>query len=90
MKRFKDFNNIKRLRTFLPIPSKDIWNEKYLAWNILFHILPKLRCLMSLSLRGYAIFKLSSEIDDLKHLQYPDFSRTRIQVLLETKVHFTV
>ncbi|KAL5789191.1 hypothetical protein ACOSQ2_004079 [Xanthoceras sorbifolium] len=79
VKMFEAFNDLRHLRTFLPfLPSPSIGN--YLSWDIL-NVLPKLRRLRILSLKGYEITELSDAIGDLEHLRYLDLSDTAIEVL---------
>ncbi|KAL5789187.1 hypothetical protein ACOSQ2_004075 [Xanthoceras sorbifolium] len=77
VKMFEAFNDLRHLRTFLPfLPDSGI----HLTWDIL-NVLPKLRRLRILSLKGYEITELSDAIGDLEHLRYLDLSDTAIEVL---------
>ncbi|KAH7576042.1 hypothetical protein JRO89_XS02G0281300 [Xanthoceras sorbifolium] len=77
LKMFEAFNDLRHLRTFLPfLPD----SGSHLSWDIL-NVLPKLRRLRILSLKGYEITELSDAIGDLEHLRYLDLSDTAIEVL---------
>ncbi|XP_017980271.1 PREDICTED: putative disease resistance RPP13-like protein 1 [Theobroma cacao] len=83
MKKFEAFNRTKHLRTFLPL-SGSSWaceGNCYLSNNVLVDLLPKLRCLRVLSLKGYHIIELPNFFQNLIHLRYLDFSHTRITSL---------
>ncbi|KAL5856452.1 hypothetical protein ACOSQ3_003910 [Xanthoceras sorbifolium] len=77
VKMFEAFNDLRHLRTFLPLLPE---SDNYLTWDIL-NVLPKLRRLRVLSLKGYHITELSDAIGDLEHLRYLDLSDTAIEVL---------
>ncbi|KAL5786925.1 hypothetical protein ACOSP7_003874 [Xanthoceras sorbifolium] len=80
VKMFEAFNDLRHLRTFLPVLPSPFMLRSYLSWDIL-NVLPKLRRLRILSLKGYEITELSDAIGDLEHLRYLDLSRTAIEVL---------
>ncbi|KAK8662040.1 hypothetical protein V6N13_091628 [Hibiscus sabdariffa] len=83
IKKFKGICEAKHLRTFLPLRlSKD--GAGYVTNHVLTCLLPKLRWLRVLSLRGYQIEELTDFVGELKHLRYLDFSRTLIRTLPES------
>ncbi|XP_050284684.1 putative disease resistance RPP13-like protein 1 isoform X3 [Quercus robur] len=79
--KFKGLTKDMRLRTFLPLPTK---NLSYLTNYVSSCLLPQFRCLRVLSLSGYRIFELPSSIGDLKHLRYLNLSQTLIRSLPES------
>ncbi|XP_030965414.1 putative disease resistance RPP13-like protein 1 [Quercus lobata] len=79
--KFKGLTKDMRLRTFLPLPTK---NWSYLTNYVSSCLLPQFRCLRVLSLSGYQIFELPSSIGDLKHLRYLNLSQTLIRSLPES------
>jgi hypothetical protein len=81
IKKFEDFPKDRHLRTFLPL-SKENWC--HLTNHVPNCLLPRLRCLRVLSLRGYAIFELPNSIGDLKHLRYFNLSGAMITSLPES------
>ncbi|XP_021890796.1 putative disease resistance protein At3g14460 [Carica papaya] len=81
-RKFKAFSESRRLRTFLSI-SYDDTCCCFLS-NKVVEMLPELRCLRVLSLRGYTIIQLPGSIDNLKHLRYLDLSGTYIRSLPES------
>ncbi|EOY19346.1 NB-ARC domain-containing disease resistance-like protein [Theobroma cacao] len=83
IKKFKGICEAKHCRTFLPLRLS---NNRccYVTNNVLTYLLPDLRCLRVLSLRGYQITMLPDFIKDLKHLWYLDFSETFIKSLPES------
>ncbi|KAG2708522.1 hypothetical protein I3760_05G197600 [Carya illinoinensis] len=83
LKKFEAFSELTCLRTFLPLmlPSPGDCN---LTSYVSLELLPKLRCLRVLSLKGYVITKISNSIGDLMHLRYLDLSRTCITSLPES------
>uniref|UniRef100_A0A2N9GPY3 R13L1/DRL21-like LRR repeat region domain-containing protein n=1 Tax=Fagus sylvatica TaxID=28930 RepID=A0A2N9GPY3_FAGSY len=76
-----DFPKDRHLRTFLPL-SKENWC--HLTNHVPNCLLPRLRCLRVLSLRGYEIFELPNSIGDLKHLRYFNLSGAMITSLPES------
>ncbi|KAH7576039.1 hypothetical protein JRO89_XS02G0280900 [Xanthoceras sorbifolium] len=78
VKMFEAFNDLRHLRTFLPFLPSPFMLRSYLSWDIL-NVLPKLRRLRILSLKGYRITELSDAIGDLEHLRYLDLSCTAIE-----------
>ncbi|XVF82289.1 hypothetical protein PTKIN_Ptkin16aG0034200 [Pterospermum kingtungense] len=81
IKKFNGISEAQHLRTFLPLRLS---NDRggYVTNNVLTHLLPSLRCLRVLSLRGYKITYLPDHFfKDLKHLRYLDFSYTLIECL---------
>ncbi|EOY20382.1 LRR and NB-ARC domains-containing disease resistance protein, putative [Theobroma cacao] len=83
MKKFEAFNQTKHLRTFLQFPGSS-WapeGDCYLSKHVLVDLLPKLRCLRVLSLKGYRIIELPNFFQNLMHLRYLDFSHTTIKSL---------
>ncbi|XP_017979821.1 PREDICTED: putative disease resistance protein At3g14460 [Theobroma cacao] len=80
VKKFEAFNQMKCLRTFLPfmLPT---YGECFLTNTVLVDLLPKLRCLRVLSLKGYCITQLPNLFENLIHLRYLDFSYTAIKSL---------
>ncbi|KAB1213092.1 putative disease resistance RPP13-like protein 1 [Morella rubra] len=82
-KKFKALSHCTCLRTFLPLMLQDP-ERSYLTCDVPLQLLPKLRCLMVLSLRGYHITKISDSIGELKHLRYLDLSYTVITGMPES------
>ncbi|KAJ9174464.1 hypothetical protein P3X46_013103 [Hevea brasiliensis] len=82
IQKFTAFYEVKGLRTFLPLGYQGCW----LTYNVLFDLLPKLKCLRVLSLSGYNISELAKSIGDLKHLRYLNLSHTKIRSLPESIV----
>ncbi|XVE84007.1 hypothetical protein DITRI_Ditri16bG0134200 [Diplodiscus trichospermus] len=79
-KKFDAFDKANSLRTFLPLEL--LWErEFYLTSSVLDDLLPKMKCLRVLSLKGYHISELSDCFENLKHLRYLDFSKTSIRCL---------
>ncbi|XP_017984379.1 PREDICTED: putative disease resistance protein RGA3 [Theobroma cacao] len=83
IKKFKGIWEAKYLRTFLPLRLSSYGNG-FVTSNVLTCLLPCLRCLRVLSLKGYKIKVLSDFIGDLKHLRYLYISRTFIRSLPES------
>ncbi|EOY19795.1 LRR and NB-ARC domains-containing disease resistance protein, putative [Theobroma cacao] len=80
IKKFRVFNGMERLRTFLPLKMPDK-GDCYISNQVLFDLLPKLKCLRVLSLEGYHLTKLLDVFGDLIHLRYLNFSHTPIKTL---------
>ncbi|TYJ12457.1 hypothetical protein E1A91_A11G351900v1 [Gossypium mustelinum] len=82
MKKFEAFNQVKPLRTFLPLLfSRDHSWTPYLTEVVLVDLLPRLGYLRVLSLSGYSITELPDVFENLKHLRYLNFSDTGIKYL---------
>ncbi|KAJ9158657.1 hypothetical protein P3X46_024221 [Hevea brasiliensis] len=81
--RFQSFYEMKNLRTFLSLPK---YTSCYceLSSKVVHDLVPKLKCLRSLSLAGYVIEELPESIGALKHLRYFDLSYTIIKKLPES------
>ncbi|PPD79409.1 hypothetical protein GOBAR_DD23654 [Gossypium barbadense] len=77
MKKFEAFNQVKSLRTFLPLglSGADLTNV------VLVDLLPRLGYLRVLSLRGYRITELPDIFENLKHLRYLNLSGTLLKCL---------
>ncbi|XP_059653693.1 putative disease resistance RPP13-like protein 1 [Cornus florida] len=71
-------NKAKYVRTFISFSQ---WKGNFLSKKVLHDILPSLRCLRVLCLRGYEIFELPQTIDKLIHLRHMDLSNTRLKRL---------
>ncbi|KAG8646215.1 hypothetical protein MANES_10G128100v8 [Manihot esculenta] len=80
--RFQSFYGMKNLRTFLPL--REHCYRFYITSKVVHELVPKLKCLRSLSLAGYNIEELPNSIGDLKHLRYLDLSHTPIRRLPES------
>ncbi|XVF18423.1 hypothetical protein REPUB_Repub11eG0020200 [Reevesia pubescens] len=80
VKKFEAFGHMKHLRTFLSfmLPTDGVC---FLTNTVLIDLLPKLRCLRVLSLKGYCITLLPNVFENLVHLHYLDFSYTEIKSL---------
>ncbi|KAL6328491.1 hypothetical protein AAG906_038685 [Vitis piasezkii] len=83
-KKFEAITKAKSLRTFLEVKPSQYKPWYILSKRVLQDILPKMRCLRVLSLRGYNITDLPKSIGNLKHLRYLDLSFTMIQKLPES------
>ncbi|XP_061346121.1 putative disease resistance RPP13-like protein 1 [Gastrolobium bilobum] len=81
---FHAFKEAKSLRTFLPLKRQRLEKWSYITNQVPFKLLPELRCLRALSLRGYFISKLPDSISNLKHLRYLNLSCTSIRKLPES------
>ncbi|XP_043816674.1 putative disease resistance protein At3g14460 [Manihot esculenta] len=79
--RFQSFYGMKNLWTFLSM-RKD-WVGCYITSKVVHELVPKLKCLRSLSLARYEI-ELPDSIGDLKHLRYLDLPHTPIRRLPES------
>ncbi|GAV85205.1 NB-ARC domain-containing protein [Cephalotus follicularis] len=80
--KFEAFQEVKRLRTFLPLPVCG-YNHYCITFYI-FNLLPKLPKLRVLSFSGYHVTELPDSIGDLKHLRYFDLSKTQVRSLPES------
>ncbi|XVF18565.1 hypothetical protein REPUB_Repub11eG0033700 [Reevesia pubescens] len=80
VKKFEAFEQLKHLRTFLPLMLQGKW-DRYLTNVVVVDMLPRLECLRVLSLSGYVITELPDFFEKLKHLRYLDFSYTKIKCL---------
>ncbi|TYJ48196.1 hypothetical protein E1A91_A01G044200v1 [Gossypium mustelinum] len=80
VEKFAVFDHMKRLRAFLPfMMPKD--GTCYITNTVLVDLLPKLRCLRVLSLKGYGITVLPDIFENLVQLRYLNFSHTLIKSL---------
>ncbi|KAK3206245.1 hypothetical protein Dsin_020291 [Dipteronia sinensis] len=80
-KTFNAFDEVKHLRTFLPLDSPEsTGDDSYLTADVL-GILPKLCRLRVLSLHECSILELPDATGDLRHLRYLDLSFTKIVYL---------
>jgi hypothetical protein len=84
IKKFEVFNDLKCLRTFMPLMLSDSYGGNHLTRNVPFELLPKLKRLRVLSLKGYNIYELPESIGDLKHLRFLDLSHNEIRSLPES------
>ncbi|CAN1184778.1 Putative disease resistance RPP13-like protein 1 [Linum perenne] len=80
--RFQVFDNMKNLRSFLPLPFP-IYQGYFLSIQVLFELIPRLTYLRVLSLAGYRLEKLPERIFSLQHLRYLNLSYTDIVSLSE-------
>ncbi|GLT96382.1 hypothetical protein SLE2022_140070 [Rubroshorea leprosula] len=83
-KKFEVLNEMKSLRTFIPIVSLPRGAQHYISNTVVHDWLPKLQCLRALSLQNYVIWKLPDSIGDLKCLKYLNLSGTSIESLPES------
>ncbi|MBA0641238.1 hypothetical protein Goklo_025806 [Gossypium klotzschianum] len=80
VEKFAVFDHMKRLRAFLPfMMPRD--GTCYITNTVLVDLLPKLRCLRVLSLKGYGITVLPDIFENLVQLRYLNFSHTLIKSL---------
>ncbi|KAK8706367.1 hypothetical protein V6N13_049936 [Hibiscus sabdariffa] len=80
VEKFAAFDHMKRLRTFLPFMlPRD--GTCCITNTVLVDLLPKLRCLRVLSLKGYCITVLPDVFENLVQLRYLNFSHTLIKSL---------
>ncbi|XVF77800.1 hypothetical protein PTKIN_Ptkin14bG0075500 [Pterospermum kingtungense] len=86
VKKFDAFDQANSLRTFLPLKVRsEEWSGcSFLTNVVLRDLLPRLKCLRVLSLKGYGIIELPDFFVNLKHLGYLDFSHTGIKCLPES------
>jgi hypothetical protein len=80
IQKFEVFNDLKCLRTFLPL-MLPLPGGCCLTSNVPLKLFPKLGRLRVLSLSGYCIYELPESIGDLKHLRFLDLSQTIIRSL---------
>jgi hypothetical protein len=73
IQKFEVFYDLTYLRTFMPFMLSG-QGSYYLTSDVPLKLLPKLRRLRVLSLRGYNMSELPESIGDLKHLRFLDFS----------------
>ncbi|XP_052479452.1 putative disease resistance RPP13-like protein 1 isoform X1 [Gossypium raimondii] len=82
VKKFEAFDQVKSLRTFLPLMfSSNYYPGPYLTNVVLVDLLPRLGYLRVLSLSRYTITELPDVFENLKHLRYLNFSYTHIKWL---------
>ncbi|XP_065876468.1 putative disease resistance RPP13-like protein 1 [Euphorbia lathyris] len=81
--RFECFYKMKKLRTFLSLKQSRYY-KSCLSREVLYDLLPNLKCLRVLSLTSYDIQNLPSCVGELKQLRYIDLSWTNIRRLPES------
>ncbi|KAG8480694.1 hypothetical protein CXB51_025282 [Gossypium anomalum] len=78
-KKFEGIYEAQHLRTFLPLRLSSVFRTGHFLTNhVLTNLLPNLRCLRALSLKGYQIIMLPDFVGDLKLLRYLNFSQNRV------------
>ncbi|KAB2059894.1 hypothetical protein ES319_A11G339100v1 [Gossypium barbadense] len=77
---FEAFNQVKSLRTFLPLQLSRYWRPS-LTNVVLVDLLPRLGYLRVLSLSAYSITELPDVFENLKLLRYLNFSHNDIKCL---------
>ncbi|KAF3455949.1 hypothetical protein FNV43_RR00592 [Rhamnella rubrinervis] len=82
--RFEALNGTECLRTFLPLDPTGSIGVSFMANNVPYDLLPKLRYLRVLSFNACRISELPDSLGNLKHLRYLDLSHTAIEVLPES------
>ncbi|KAL5751903.1 hypothetical protein ACOSQ2_022410 [Xanthoceras sorbifolium] len=81
---FNAFDEVKHLRTFLPLESQESSGDDYYLTADVLGILPKLCRLRVLSLHECSIVELPDATGGLRHLRYLDLSFTKIVYLPES------
>ncbi|MBA0789379.1 hypothetical protein Gotri_026559 [Gossypium trilobum] len=80
VKKFEAFNQVKSLRTFLPLQLSR-YCRAFLANTVLVDLFPRFGYLRVLSLSGYATTELPDVFENFKYLCYLNFSDTDIKCL---------
>ena len=80
-KKFEVFHKMEYLHTFIPLPIDVSWGSYWLNNKVLKEVMPKLRHLRVLLLRGYKIREIPTSIGDSKYLRYLNLSRARVEWL---------